>query len=175
MLGYFLYVCEDFGTWPQLLGHVHIVLLAKPTGGYRPIALLPSIYRIWAKARVSWVRSWASQLCRSYLALEAQKWTTDVAARVLVQAEGEGCEGPDSPASVRAIMDFEPCSDKVAWVKLRRVADVFGFPGQLTALAVRMYMGLAGFRGAIVSLWKSVLLVEFFQGARLLRLLCTVS
>eukprot|EP00959_Pyramimonas_sp_CCMP1952_P285893 5977916-Pyramimonas_sp.AAC.1 len=55
----------------------------SPIGGYRPIALLPSVYSAWAKARMTFARGWASQLCRPYLAIGVQKATTDVAARLL--------------------------------------------------------------------------------------------
>eukprot|EP00959_Pyramimonas_sp_CCMP1952_P139407 2917507-Pyramimonas_sp.AAC.1 len=75
-----LFLCETWGLWPQLSSRVHIVLLSKPSGGHRPIALLTSIYRAWAKARVDFVRKWACQLNRPWIALGAQKSTTDVAA-----------------------------------------------------------------------------------------------
>ena len=40
---------EQVGTWPA---HMFIVLMGKPPpGGVRPIALMPMIYRLWAKVR----------------------------------------------------------------------------------------------------------------------------
>eukprot|EP00959_Pyramimonas_sp_CCMP1952_P293860 6145915-Pyramimonas_sp.AAC.1 len=83
VLGYLLHLCEVFGAWPTIIRRVHIALLGKPTGRYRPIALLPSIYCVWAHARLSWVRAWSPRLGRPYLALGPQRSTTDVAARVM--------------------------------------------------------------------------------------------
>ena len=127
-MGYLLYLCEAFGSWPDILRNVHVVLLAKSTGGYWPIALLPSIYRVWAKARLSWVRSWASQLDRAYLALGSQKSTTDVAARVLVQTEAGAMATGTEHASLHAIVDIAKCFDKVPWDTLLKAAAVSGFP-----------------------------------------------
>eukprot|EP00959_Pyramimonas_sp_CCMP1952_P261271 5462391-Pyramimonas_sp.AAC.1 len=59
MLGYIFYLCEQWPLWPSPMQFVHVVLLGKPTGGYRPIALLVSLCRVWAKARIGYVRQWA--------------------------------------------------------------------------------------------------------------------
>eukprot|EP00959_Pyramimonas_sp_CCMP1952_P228859 4785156-Pyramimonas_sp.AAC.1 len=86
VLGYMFYVREQWQHGPHLT-HVHIVLLRKPTGGHRPIALLVSLHRLWAKARLDLAKDWANQLGRDYIALGANRATTDVAARVLLHGE----------------------------------------------------------------------------------------
>ena len=46
----FTYI-EKYGVWP---GHIYyniIVLMGKPTGGSRPIALMPMLYRLYTKIR----------------------------------------------------------------------------------------------------------------------------
>eukprot|EP00973_Karenia_brevis_P014474 1972678-Karenia_brevis.AAC.1 len=50
-LGRILRRCEKLGRWPRCVCLVLIVLLAKPDGGRRPIGLLPTVVRIWARAR----------------------------------------------------------------------------------------------------------------------------
>eukprot|EP00959_Pyramimonas_sp_CCMP1952_P370526 7760196-Pyramimonas_sp.AAC.1 len=87
-LRYLFYLCECWSSWPGYLRHVHVILLQKPSGGYRPIALLVSLYRVWAKARIDHVRSWANRLGRPFLALgPGGRATTDVASRVLLHGE----------------------------------------------------------------------------------------
>ena len=38
-------------TWPAHLYHNFIVLMGKPAGGTRPIALMAMLYRLWTKVR----------------------------------------------------------------------------------------------------------------------------
>eukprot|EP00959_Pyramimonas_sp_CCMP1952_P085245 1782387-Pyramimonas_sp.AAC.1 len=125
----------------------------KPTGGYRPIGLLASIYRLWAKSRIDHVREWASRLNRSFQALGAGKSTTDVAARVLAQAEaaGAGALEASTPVTVHSIVDIEECVDKIGWRLLIGAARVHGVPPQLGVLAVLLYA--AGRRFARVCVW----------------------
>eukprot|EP00973_Karenia_brevis_P087142 12082804-Karenia_brevis.AAC.1 len=42
---------EKCPTWPSYLLYNMIVLMGKPQGGTRPIALMPMLYRIWTKIR----------------------------------------------------------------------------------------------------------------------------
>ena len=48
-----LQLVEQCGRWPAAIGHVMIVLLAKPAGGFRPIGLFPSVVRIWMRVRLA--------------------------------------------------------------------------------------------------------------------------
>ena len=49
---------EVSGAWPmQALMNI-IVLMGKPAGGVRPIALMPIIYRIWCRARRHTLIDW---------------------------------------------------------------------------------------------------------------------
>eukprot|EP00959_Pyramimonas_sp_CCMP1952_P031526 661341-Pyramimonas_sp.AAC.1 len=65
----------------------HIVLLSKEGGGFRPIALLPSVYRAWTKLRLVYVRRWARDHARPYFAMGVKKCTVDAAARLLARLE----------------------------------------------------------------------------------------
>ena len=50
---------EKYKTWPwQLMGQL-VVLLGKPTGGERPIALLQFFLRLWLRCRRPLTRQWA--------------------------------------------------------------------------------------------------------------------
>ena len=45
-------------AWHALIYHNLIVLMGKPTGGTRPIALVPMIYRPWTKVRRQYIDVW---------------------------------------------------------------------------------------------------------------------
>ena len=49
---------ESDCTWPDKLLANIIVLMGKPNGGTRPIALMPMLYRVWAKARKPQLDQW---------------------------------------------------------------------------------------------------------------------
>ena len=42
---------EMIGKWPSQLCLVQVALLEKSVGGFRPIGLFASSYRVWGKAR----------------------------------------------------------------------------------------------------------------------------
>ena len=47
-------------TWPAHLYHNFIVLMGKPAGGTRPIALMPMLYCLWTKIRRPHIDVWES-------------------------------------------------------------------------------------------------------------------
>ena len=52
---------EKLGAWLiQSMMNI-IVLMGKPAGGLRPIALMPMRYRIWSKARRQYLIRWEAQ------------------------------------------------------------------------------------------------------------------
>lgn len=51
---------ERAGEWPGNIDVVLICLLPKPDGGLRPIGLLPSLIRLWMRARLDVARAWQS-------------------------------------------------------------------------------------------------------------------
>ena len=57
IIGRFM-ICEFLGYMPPAMEFVIIFFLPKPTGGRRPIGLLPSFYRIRCKVRLPPVRGW---------------------------------------------------------------------------------------------------------------------
>ena len=60
-LCWILHLVEVQGTWPEVVKLVLIVLLPKRDGGRRPIGLLPTIVRIWMRARACIARRWEAQ------------------------------------------------------------------------------------------------------------------
>ena len=46
---------ENKGVWPTgVLANI-VVLMGKPKGGSRPIALMPMLYRVWCRARRDYI------------------------------------------------------------------------------------------------------------------------
>ena len=60
-----LATCELTGTWPKAVGMNIICMLPKPDGGYRPIGLLPTLPRVWMKARRRLTQEWERQTPRA--------------------------------------------------------------------------------------------------------------
>ena len=55
---YLFQYIEEYGVWP---GHIYyniVVLMGKPTGGSRPIALMPMLYRLYTKIRRPQIIQW---------------------------------------------------------------------------------------------------------------------
>ena len=51
---------EKSQAWPGYTYYIIIVLMGKPNGGVRPIALMAMIYRLWTKIRRPYIVQWES-------------------------------------------------------------------------------------------------------------------
>ena len=60
-LTWFYNEIEATGQWPQSVQHVAITLLPKNSKAERPIGLLATVYRLWAKMRRFLVVRWARE------------------------------------------------------------------------------------------------------------------
>eukprot|EP00959_Pyramimonas_sp_CCMP1952_P459906 9479008-Pyramimonas_sp.AAC.1 len=110
------------------------MLLAKPQRGFRPIALLPSLYRVYTKLRISHVRAWAARYTRPYFALGEGKSTLDVGARTMIYSEAH--QGSASKAVVTTLIDISKCFDRVCWRRVLQAATKMGFPTPLLKLCL---------------------------------------
>mgnify|MGYP002811236266 CR=1 FL=1 len=55
-------LCEVLGDYPSILHTLFVKLIPKPTGGYRPICLFRTLYRIHMKARSAFARDWEKEI-----------------------------------------------------------------------------------------------------------------
>ncbi len=55
-------LCGVYGDYPEVLRNLFVKLIPKPTGGFRPICLFRSLYRIHMKARSGYIRQWEAQV-----------------------------------------------------------------------------------------------------------------
>ena len=82
-----LTLVEQEGRWPEAIGHVIIVLLAKAAGGFRPIGLFPSVVRIWMKVRLADALVWQAAYDRPWLYAGKGKGADIVAWKQAARAE----------------------------------------------------------------------------------------
>ena len=59
--------CEKEGVWPEDIDLVLIALLPKGDGDYRPIGLIPTLPRVWMRARRAMAKKWESENSRWYM------------------------------------------------------------------------------------------------------------
>ena len=62
----FLTAIEKLGRWPDLISVLLISQIPKADGGRRPIGLLPTLVRVWEKARKPCMEAWRLTVARSY-------------------------------------------------------------------------------------------------------------
>ena len=120
---------EALGRWPLGLWAAEVVRLPKPGGDpdqplqKRPIALLPVIYRLWARLRLRQVDAWRAAWDPAVASLtkgpEGQAW-------------GLAWELAVAPASGHTIcgvtVDLTKCYDSVRLPLLRRALAAAGWP-----------------------------------------------
>ena len=74
-------------AWPTHILSNTIVLMGKPQGGCRPIALMLMLYRIWTKIRKKWIQEWDALFSGPWDA--AVKGSSALRAAVLSQFQDE--------------------------------------------------------------------------------------
>ena len=135
-LSMILEAMECLGMAPEEVQHVMIALLAKPKGGFRPIALLPAITRLHGKARKDDVDLWEANNTRSYLACSKGRGAADAVWKHAINAEGAVHDGT---CALALLWDLKSFFDTVDLVLLRRRAQQVGFPAALVNIAIANY------------------------------------
>ncbi len=86
-LALLLMTAEVNGCWPEAILLNIIVLLRKPEGGYRPIGLMPTLIRLWSRARRSMALEWEQRHARQYFYAGAGRSATVAAWKQAFRAE----------------------------------------------------------------------------------------
>ena len=128
--------CERTGEWPEINALVVIVLLAKPDGGSRPIGLLPSVVRLWMRARADLLRDWEAANARE--GLHGGKGTSAARASWLSALHAEGA-GYDDSFYLQALLDLAKAFEGVPHDRLWEAAEKLGYPLALLRLALAVY------------------------------------
>eukprot|EP00959_Pyramimonas_sp_CCMP1952_P338173 7081983-Pyramimonas_sp.AAC.1 len=78
---------ESLGVLPPQISVALLALLPKPSGGYRPIGVFCSWYRVWGRLRRPMALHWEQQHPRRYWAAGRHRGAADVVWRQSVQSE----------------------------------------------------------------------------------------
>ena len=127
---------ERTGTWTKELNLVLVVLLAKPDGGFRPIGLLPTIIRVWMRARTAQIRAWENGTFSKELyggkGMGAQRaaWVEAFSAEAAVLEQEE---------QAQALLDLTKAFELVDHSKLVQAAKRRGYPLALLRMSLAAY------------------------------------
>ena len=80
--------------------------MPKAAGGVRPIALFPSEYRIWTKARLPLVEQWEREHDRAFFACGPKQSASDVVWKQTLRAEASVSEGGFAAALLWDLQSF---------------------------------------------------------------------
>ena len=127
---------ETAGDWSEAVGIVMIALLPKTDGGWRPIGLLPTLVRVWAKARSRFAEEWERKNDRSCIfggrGKGAQVAAWGHAARAEAAAAGK-------VSFAAALVDLEKAFERVPYRHLVVAAVAWNYPLALLRLALGIY------------------------------------
>ncbi len=135
-LGGLLEVCELVGTFPRQARLVVTPLLEKPKGGFRPIAIYVSLYRLWAKARRSVAADWEAAHPRSFFSAARGNGPLDTTWRQGVRQEAQVSAGGAAACLYWDLESFFECVDRT---KLMQRAEASEFPMPVIRLSMAMY------------------------------------
>ena len=133
-----LTVCEMVGDMPGQLRRILFTLLPKPKGGFRPIAIFVSLYRLWARARRQLVAKWMASFDRPYFLCGKGRSLVDGVWRQAVRSEA-GVAAGSSAALVLWDMDafFERFDLRLLQHRLLQLQA----PASVARLALNVYTG----------------------------------
>jgi hypothetical protein len=135
-LGGLLEACELLGALPRQARMVVTPLLDKPKGGYRPIAIYVSVYRIWAKARRNVAAAWEAAHPRCYFSAARGNGPQDTTWRQGVRQEAQVTKGG---AAACLFWDLEAFFESIDRERLIQRAEATGFPAAVVRLSLAMY------------------------------------
>ena len=133
----FLNKSEEETMWPDHCLVNIIVLMGKPAGGCRPIALMPMIYRLWTKCRRPYMRSW--EILRKGPWDAAVRGSSALRAAVLT-AFGDEMAHYTGQEVAKILWDMEKFYDSLDICKLIDRANYLGYPSKLIAMGMIMHM-----------------------------------
>lgn len=136
-----VWVVEVLWRWPRQEEEVLVRLLAKATGGYRPIMLFRSLFRMVGKVKANTVKNWLAAITREFheVNMAPRRWVTDATFCLQVGRDlGISCKGSGALelAGAEVQWDLIKAFDRVNWDKLVSRAKEWGYP--LEALRLSM-------------------------------------
>ena len=135
-LGRLLGPAEDAGSWEEAVGIVITALIPKGDGGWRPIGLMPTIIRVWARVRGRTVREWEDTQERSYLFGGRGKGAQIAAWKFAARAEAARLDKAEFAA---VLLDLEKAFDKVPHHQVVAAARRWQYPMEILRLSLNGY------------------------------------
>ena len=145
----FYEVAEELGCWPQKKISTSLVhLIPKAAGGRRPIGLLPSLVRLWERARKPVMREWQQACKRTYNWMERGKGSE---RSVWAQALYEEAATAAGNATASVFLDLVKAFEQVVLGNVWRSGLAHHMPRRLLALALEAcaFHRRLSFRGAV--------------------------
>ena len=151
-MGEVMMAAEGAGSWGEAVGVVITALIPKGDGGWRPIGLLPTIVRLWARVRGRIVKEWEAANDRAYLFGGRGKGAQVAAWKFAARAEAARL---DKAAFAAVLLDLEKAFDKVPHHKVVDAARRWGYPMKVLRLSLHGYrmdrvIGVGGVFGAVI-------------------------
>ena len=129
-------LCELIGTWPCTIGDVHIVLLPKAAGGFRPIGLFPSLIRLWMRLRLPLAQAWQASCDEPFFFAGAGKAAGVAAWKHCLRAELAAHAQADFAT---VLLDVVKCFEFVPHDTLCEESAAIGYPLALLRLTLAAY------------------------------------
>ena len=135
-LGSILMAAERRGGWGGMAGVVITALIPKSGGGLRPIGLLPTVVRLWARIRAGEVQLWEARNERGYLYGGRGKGAMAAAWKFAARAEAARLQGAVYAA---VLLDQDKAFDRVPHHHVVRAAREWGYPIPILRLSLAAY------------------------------------
>ena len=132
----FLNAVEQVGHWPPQIATSLVHLIPKPGGGRRPIGILPTIVRLWERARKPLAQKWLRANRRPYdwatqgRSSEAAAWQCS-----LIDEAAKGQDLQSAAVFVDLTKAFEQVRLSDVWLSAKR----HGFPLRLIRPALEAF------------------------------------
>ena len=142
-LAVLLNLIEAHIAWPTHILYNIIVLMGKPTGGTRPIAFMPMLYRIWTKVRKPYLTEWESEHVGDWDA--AIRGSSALREAALSQFHHEIAHYTEKDNGA-ILFDMAKFCDNIDIVELCTQASDTEYQPVLLALGMLMHMALRGIK-----------------------------
>ncbi len=129
----FLEHLEKAGIWPHQLEQIMFHRIPKAAGGRRPIGILPTIIRLWERARKPMIDEWRRSCRREYNWTEPGRGSEKSVWVQSIREEAARARG-DTTASV--LVDLVKAFEKVALAHVWERGKAHRFPLQILRLTL---------------------------------------
>ena len=127
---------ERRGSWPSELSTSLIHLIPKPSGGRRPIGVLPTLVRVWERIRKCEVQKWSNATRRHYdwatkgRSAEAAAWT---------QSLFDEAAAADGLQTAAVFLDLAKAFETIKLELVWQAGARFGFPPDLLRMSLEAF------------------------------------